>query len=70
MTVQQDRYSDHTEEPSEPEEGGGVIEGGCIAVPDGEYELRYIFYETGMFFGSAKVAVHFAIVASDEYFGR
>ena len=69
MTKQEDQYTTDVEELSEPEEGGGVIEGGCIAVPDGEYELRYSFYETGMFFGSPKVIVHFTIVASDEYAG-
>lgn len=54
-------------EPGELEEGGGVIDGGCISVPDGEYELRYDFYETGLFFGSCKVIVYFAISAPDEY---
>jgi len=57
------------EEPGELEEGGGVIEGGCIAVPDGEYELRYEYYETALYFRSQKVIVHFAIDASDEYAG-
>lgn len=53
----------------EREDGGGVIEGGCIAVPDGNYELRYMYYETGNYFGSPKVVVHFAIDASDIYAG-
>ena len=69
MTTQGHRYTIDVEELSESEDGGGVVEGGCIAVPDGEYELRYIFYETGMFFGYPKVIVHFAIDASDEYAG-
>ncbi len=67
MNDQDDQYAADDEELGELEEGGGVIEGGCIAIPDGEYELRYVFYETGMFFGSPKVAVHFTIVAPDEH---
>ena len=54
-----------TEEP----EGGGEIFGACVAVPDGEYELRYIDYETAMYFGNPKVILHCAIVAHDEYAG-
>ena len=69
MTDQEDQYVADAEEPSEPEEGGGVVDGGCIAVPDGEYELRYFFYETALFWTSPKVVVHFAIAASDEYAG-
>lgn len=69
MTRQEDQYTADVEELSEPEEGGGVIEGGCIAVPDGEYELRYSFYETGLFFGTPKVVVYFAISAPDKYAG-
>ena len=69
MTNQEDQYAADAEAPSEPKEGGGVIEGGCIAVPDGKYELRYIFYETGLYWHSPKVAVHFAIDASDKYAG-
>ena len=53
----------------EPAEGGGTIEGGCIAVPNGKYELRYMYYETAMYFGSARVIVHCAIDASDQYAG-
>ena len=69
MTNQEHRYAAEVEEPGELEEGGGVIEGGCIAVPNGEYELRYDFYETGFFFSSYKVIVCFAISAPDEYAG-
>ncbi len=69
MTNREDQYVADAEEPSEPEEGGGVIEGGCIAVPDGEYWLRYSFYETGKFFDAPKVAVHFAIDAPDKHAG-
>ena len=50
----------------EPAEGGGRMDGGCIAVPDGKYELRYMYYETGMYFGVPKVVVYLAIDASDE----
>lgn len=53
----------------EPEEGGGTIDGECVLVPEGEYELRYVDYETGMFFGSAKVVVHYAIIDPEEYAG-
>ena len=53
----------------EPEEGGGAIDGVCETVPDGKYELRYMYYETANYFGYAKVIVHFAIDASDQYAG-
>jgi len=53
----------------EPDEGGGEIEGGCIAVPNGKYELKYMYYATAMYFGSARVIVHCAIDASDQYAG-
>ncbi len=53
----------------EPDEGGGRIDGGCIAVPNGKYELRYMYYETAMYFGSPRVVVHCAIDASDQYAG-
>jgi len=38
-------------------------------VPNGKYELRYMYYETAMYFGSARVVVHCAIDASDQYAG-
>ncbi len=50
-------------------EGGGEISGSCIAVPNGEYELRYIDYETARFFGTPKVIIHCEIVEPDEYVG-
>ncbi len=53
----------------EPAEGGGTIEGGCIGVPNGKYELRYMYYETATYFGSPRVVVHCAIDASDQYAG-
>ena len=53
----------------EPDEGGGGIDGGCIAVPNGKYELRYMYYETAMYFGSPRVVVHCAIDATDQYAG-
>ncbi len=53
----------------EPDEGGGGIDGGCIAVPNGKYELRYMYYETAVYFGSPRVVVHCAIDASDQYAG-
>ena len=53
----------------EPAEGGGIIEGGYILVPEGEYELRYSYYATAAYFGSFKVVVHCAIDAPDEYAG-
>ena len=69
MKDQDDQYATDDEELGELEEGGGVIEGGCIAIPDGEYELRYIFYETGLYWNSPKVIVYFAITDPDEYAG-
>ncbi|MCH9026680.1 MAG: hypothetical protein IIA05_06130 [Proteobacteria bacterium] len=35
-------------------------------MPNGEYELRYLYYETAMYFGNPKVIVHCAIVAPDD----
>ncbi len=69
MTDQEDQYSDDAEEPGEQDEGGGIIDGVCIVVPDGEYQLRYEFYETGLYYNSPKVCVHFKIDASDLYAG-
>jgi hypothetical protein len=53
----------------EPHEGGGAVDGECVLVPEGEYELRYVDYETATYFGSPKVVVHFAIVSPEEYAG-
>jgi len=53
----------------EPEEGGGTVDGVCVLVPDGEYELRYVDYETASYYGSPKVVVHYAIIEPDEYAG-
>ena len=57
------------EPDEEPEEGGGTVDGECILVPEGEYELRYVDYETVIYFGGPKVVVHYAIVGPDEYAG-
>lgn len=53
----------------EPEEGGGTVDGECVLVPEGEYELRIISHETAIFFGQPKVIVHCAIVAPEDYAG-
>ena len=53
----------------EPEEGGGTVDGECVLVPEGEYELRYVDYETGHYFGGQKVVVHYAIIIPEEYAG-
>jgi len=53
----------------EPAEGGGTVDGVCVLVPEGEYELRYIDYETANYYGSPKVVVHYAIVEPNEYAG-
>ena len=53
----------------DPHEGGGTVDGECVLVPEGEYELRYVDYETAIYFGSPKVVVHFAIVRPEEYAG-
>jgi hypothetical protein len=53
----------------EPAEGGGEISGACVAVPDGEYELRYINYETALFFGSPKVILHCSIIEPADFAG-
>ena len=57
------------EPDEEPEEGAGVVEGGTVLVPEGEYELRYVNYETANYFGGPRVVVHFAIIAPEEYAG-
>ena len=53
----------------ESDEGGGTISGTCVLVPDGEYEVRYVDYETGRFFGTSKVILHCAIVVPEDYAG-
>ena len=53
----------------EPDEGGGTVDGECVLVPEGEYELRYVDYETGHYFGGPKVVVHYAIISPEEYAG-
>ena len=53
----------------EPHEGSGVVEGDTVLVPDGEYELRYVDFETAMYFGNPKVVVHYAIIRPEEYAG-
>jgi len=53
----------------EPNEGGGIVDGECVLVPEGEYELRYVDYETATYYGSPKVVVHYAIVEPDEFAG-
>jgi len=53
----------------EPEEGGGRIDGCCERVPEGKYEVRYMYYETAIYFGAPRVIVHCAIDASDQYAG-
>ena len=53
----------------EPDEGSGVVEGDTILVPEGEYELRYVDFETADYFGTAKVFVHFAIIKPEDYAG-
>ena len=53
----------------EPEEGSGVVDGDTVLVPDGEYELRYVDFETAMYFGKPKVVVHYAIIRPDDYAG-
>ena len=58
-----------TPNEEEPHEGGGTVDGECVLVPDGEYELRYLFYETAIYFGSPKVIVHFAIGSPEDYAG-
>ena len=53
----------------EPEEGGGTVDGECVLVPDGEYELRYVDYETATYYGNPKVVVHYSIIDPEEYAG-
>ena len=53
----------------EPDEGSGVVEGETILVPEGEYELRYVDFETADYFGKPRVVVYFAIIEPDDYAG-
>jgi len=53
----------------EPEEGGGTVDGECILVPEREYELRYVDYETAIYYGSPKVVVHYVIIEPEQYAG-
>jgi len=53
----------------EPEEGSGVVDGDTVLVPEGEYELRYVDFETADYFGKPKVIVHFSIIEPDDYAG-
>ncbi len=53
----------------EPEEGSGVVDGDSVLVPEGEYELRYVDFETADYFGKPKVIVHFSIIKPDDYAG-
>ena len=59
-----------THEPDEErDEGAGVVEGETVLVPEGEYEIRYLYYETGHYFGKACVTVDFVIIGPEEYEG-
>ena len=53
----------------EPDEGSGVVEGDTVLVPEGEYELRYVDFETADYFGKPRVIVHFSIIKPDDYAG-
>ena len=53
----------------EADEGGGSVDGECVLVPEGEYELRYVDYETATYYGSPKVVVHYAIIEPEEFAG-
>ena len=64
-----EKDTDGADRAQEPEGGGGVVEGACILVPEGGYELRYVDYETATFYGNPKVVVHFAIVNPEGYAG-
>jgi len=66
MTDDDSKSDQFSEESSD---GGGEIFGSCVLVPDSEYELRYVDYETALYFGNAKVIVHFAIIEPDEFAG-
>ena len=57
------------EPDEEREEGAGIVEGDTVLVPEGEYEIRYVDYETGLYFGKARVIVHFAIIGPEDYAG-
>jgi hypothetical protein len=64
-----EKPTDGLDREQEPESGGGIVEGACILVPEGGYELRYVDYDTATFFGNPKVVVHFAIANPAEYAG-
>lgn len=62
---------DHEAPPptEEPVEGGGEISGALVLVPDGEYELRYMYYKTAYFMDQAKVIVYCVIIEPEYYAG-
>ena len=62
-----DRHDQHPTEGGE--EGGGDIIGSCVVVPEGRYELRYMYYQTGYFKDQAKVTVFCAIIEPEDYAG-
>lgn len=64
-----DKEYDESRETEERGEGGGDIIGSCVAVPDGQYELRYMYYQTGYFKDQAKVTVFLAIIEPEDYAG-
>lgn len=49
-------------------EGGRVIGPLCL-IPSGNYEVAYLYYETGVYWGKPKVVVHFSVINHDTYAG-
>lgn len=47
---------------------GNEIDGEIVLVPEGDYELRFLYHETAKYQDSAKVYLHFAIYTG-EYAG-
>lgn len=61
--------SDLDSQAEECPDGGGEIDGICVVVPDGEYEVRYDYYETTAAFRNTKVELHCAIIMPEEFAG-
>ena len=49
--------------------GGGKVVGPLCLVPSGKYEVAYLSYETGIYWGQPKVVVHFSVINHDIYAG-
>ena len=50
-------------------EGYGRILNPCCLIPEGQYEVAYLYYETAVYWRQPKVVVHFSIINHDKLAG-